>query len=45
MKMAAADAIASLVSDAELSPDYIIPNAFDMRVGERVADYVKRAAR
>ena len=37
MKRAAAYAIASLVSDEELSADYILPNAFDVRVGETVA--------
>ncbi|MBR6308727.1 MAG: NAD-dependent malic enzyme [Lachnospiraceae bacterium] len=44
MKVAAAYAIASLVSDAELSPEYIIPNAFDERVGKTVAEAVKAAA-
>jgi len=45
MKMAASYAIASLVSDEELSPDYIIPKAFDKRVGKTVADAVAEAAR
>jgi len=45
MKMAAADAIASLVPKKELSPDHIIPNAFDPRVGPKVAEYVKKAAK
>mgnify|MGYP000849089060 CR=1 FL=1 len=45
MKIAAAEAIASLISDDELSPDYIIPAAFDPRVGETVAKAVAKAAR
>ncbi|AGC69670.1 NAD-dependent malic enzyme [Thermoclostridium stercorarium subsp. stercorarium DSM 8532] len=45
MKIAASEAIASLVSDEELSPDYIIPAAFDPRVGEAVAKAVAEAAR
>ena len=44
MKVAAAYAIAGLVSDAELNPEYIIPNAFDPRVGKAVAAAVKEAA-
>lgn len=44
MKVAAAYAIAGLVSDEELSPEYIIPNAFDPRVGKTVAKAVKEAA-
>ena len=44
MKRAAAYAIASLVSEDELSADYIIPNAFDERVGRTVAAAVKKAA-
>ena len=44
MKVAAAYAIASLVSDEELNPEYIIPNAFDERVGKTVAEAVKAAA-
>ncbi len=44
MKMAAAKAIASLVSDKELSADYIIPSPFDDRVGVTVAKAVKDAA-
>ena len=44
MKVAAAYAIASLVSDDELNPDYIIPNAFDPRVGKTVSEAVKQAA-
>ncbi len=45
MKIAAAQAIASLVSDEELSADYIIPKAFDDRVGKTVAEAVAEAAR
>ncbi len=45
MKIAAAKAIASLVSDEELSADYIIPKAFDPRVGKTVAAAVAEAAR
>ncbi len=44
MKMAAAYGIASLVSDEELSADYIIPKAFDERVGKTVAKAVYDAA-
>ena len=45
MKIAAAKAIASLVSDGELNPDYILPAAFDERVGRTVAEAVAQAAR
>ena len=45
MKMAAAEAIASLVSDEELNEDYILPKAFDPRVGKTVAKAVAEAAR
>ena len=45
MKKAAAEAIASLVSDEELSADYILPAAFDERVGKTVAKAVAQAAR
>jgi len=45
MKIAAARAIASLVSDSELSPDYILPAPFDPRVGKCVAHYVAEAAK
>lgn len=45
MKLAAAEAIASLVSDKELSADYILPLAFDPRVREAVASAVYKAAR
>ncbi len=45
MKMAAAMALASLITDEELSDDYIIPKAFDPRVGPAVAKAVAEAAR
>ena len=45
MKMAAAKALADLISDEELSADYIIPKAFDPRVGAAVAKAVAEAAR
>ena len=45
MKVAAAHAIADLVSDEERNEDYIIPGAFDARVAQAVADAVARAAR
>ena len=45
MKMAAALAIANLISDEELNADYIIPAAFDERVGPAVAKAVAEAAR
>ena len=45
MKMAAANALASLISDEELRADYIIPRAFDPRVGPAVAKAVAEAAR
>ena len=45
MKMAASRAIAGLVSDEDLSPDYILPKAFDRRVGPAVAAAVAKAAR
>jgi len=44
MKLAAANAIASLVSDAELNEEYIIPSMFDPRVAESVASAIKEAA-
>ncbi len=44
MKMAASYAIADLVSDEELSADYILPKAFDTRVGKAVAKAVASAA-
>ena len=45
MKMAAALALAGLISDDELTEDYIIPKAFDPRVGPTVAKAVAEAAR
>ncbi len=45
MKLAAARALADLVSDEELTPDYIIPAAFDQRVCPAVAQAVAQAAR
>ena len=45
MKMAASLAIASLVSDEELSPEYILPAAFDERIARTVADAVIKAAK
>ena len=45
MKMAAAKALADLISDEELCEDYIIPKAFDPRVGPAVARAVAQAAR
>ena len=45
MKMAAAMALAELISDEELNADYIIPAAFDPRVGPAVAKAVAEAAR
>ena len=45
MKMAAAQALADLISDEELNEDYIIPAAFDPRVGPAVAAAVAEAAR
>ena len=44
-KMAASHAIAELVSDDELSANYIMPKAFDKRVGKAVAAAVAQAAR
>jgi malate dehydrogenase (oxaloacetate-decarboxylating) len=45
MKIAAAKALANLISQEELSADYIIPEAFDSRVGKKVAEAVAEAAR
>ena len=44
MKIAAAKAIASIVTDEELSEEYIIPNAFDKRVVKAVSAAVAKAA-
>ena len=45
MKVAASYAIASLVDDSELCEEYILPKAFDKRVGKTVAEAVIAAAR
>ena len=45
MKIAAAEALAGLISEEELNEDYIIPAAFDPRVGQAVAEAVAEAAR
>lgn len=45
MKLAAAEALAGLISDKELNEEYIIPRAFDPRVGKAVAAAVAEAAR
>ena len=45
MKVAAANALAGLISDDELNENYIIPAAFDPRVGPAVAKAVAEAAR
>lgn len=45
MKMAASEALASLISEEELSADYIIPKALDKRIGSAVAKAVAEAAR
>lgn len=44
MKLAAANAIAEIITPEELHPDYIIPSVFDRRVGEAVAARVEDAA-
>ena len=44
MKIAAAQAIADLVSAEELNPEYILPAALDQRVAAAVAEAVKKAA-
>ena len=45
MKLAASEALANLITDEELSPDNIIPKAFDKRVGPAVAKAVAEAAK
>lgn len=45
MKLAASEALANLITDEELSPEYIIPKAFDKRVGPAVAKAVADAAK
>ena len=45
MKLAASEALANLITDEELSPEYIMPKAFDKRVGPAVAKAVAEAAK
>ena len=45
MKKAAAYGLASLVTDEELSTEYILPKAFDPRVAPTVAEAVKKCAK
>ena len=45
MKLAAAKALADLVSESELCADYILPKAFDPRVRDAVAAATAQAAR
>jgi len=45
MKQAASRALAGLVSDEELGPGYILPMAFDKRIGPAVSEAVAKAAR
>ncbi len=45
MKIAAAHAIAGLISDGELNEEYVLPKAFDPRVSAAVAKAVMQAAR
>jgi len=42
IKIAAAEALANLIADSEISPDYIIPNPFDERVAKAVSEAVKQ---
>lgn len=44
MKVAAAHAIAELVTDEELKEEYVIPQPFDLRIAPKVASYVAKAA-
>ena len=44
MKIAAAYAIAELVDEDQLRPEYVIPEAFDLRIAPKVAEYVAKAA-
>jgi malate dehydrogenase (oxaloacetate-decarboxylating) len=44
MKLAAANAIASAIPDAELTPEYIIPSVFDLRIAPLVAAAAAEAA-
>ena len=45
MKIAAAEAIANVIPESELRPDYIIPDSFNPHVKDAVANAVKEAAR
>ena len=45
MKLAAADAISNVITEAEANPDYIVPSVFDRRVAKAVAEAVAQAAR
>ena len=45
MKIASAEAIANIITDDERKPEYVIPDAFDPRVVEKVAQAVAQAAR
>ena len=44
MKIAAAKALASLISDEEIRPDYVLPSSLDPRAADAVADAVAAAA-
>lgn len=44
MKIAAASAIADIITEKELNEDYVIPDAFDPRIASKVASYVAKAA-
>jgi malate dehydrogenase (oxaloacetate-decarboxylating) len=44
MKLAAANAIAGIITEDELHPEYIVPSVFDKRVAEAVAREVEEAA-
>ena len=44
MKVAASYALANIIDESELNADYILPHAFDPRVGKAVAEAVKDAA-
>ena len=44
MKIAASYALASIIDESELNADYILPHAFDPRVGKAVAEAVRKAA-
>ena len=45
MKLAAAYAIADVLKEEELRPDYVVPSPFDPRVAEHVAEAVAKAAK